>query len=67
MSGTLQGYKEYEPEETLEEEPDEIEWLFITTPEGQPIVLHHPECAYYSDSKVVCDCIPQTLIRGAKA
>ncbi len=56
-----------EPEETVEEEFDEIEWLFHTTPEGEPIVLHHPECVYYSDSDEICDCVPVTLRRGGLA
>lgn len=62
MSGYLQGEPEEEESEG-DEQVDVIEHMFMTTEDDAHIILHHPEC----EGAERCDCVPVTLVRGAKA
>ena len=60
----------HEPETDWEEEEDEeedaiAEW-FMTSNDDEALVLHDKECAVNAHH-TICDCVPVTLQRGAKA
>lgn len=59
-------WDEVEEQEEQEIEDPVADW-FITSGDGETLVIHHHTCDASQDERMRCDCIPVTLTRGAKA